>query len=211
MPLSDQLALLADRLRDLSAMGLLYCQNPYDLASYAKVQEISAELLALASGATPAELEALRPVLFNRPAPIPTVDAAIFNPAGEILLVRRSDNRLWAMPGGVTEVGETPAQAAAREALEETGVACAVERLVGVFDSRLCGAHTSHHLYMFVFLCHELHPGQAPQIPSTPQEVLETGWFSEADLPAEIDPGHVSRIPVAFRAWRGEQGVFFDA
>jgi len=60
-----------------------------------------------------------------------------------------------------------------------------------------------------VFLCETL--GKEPaQKPSHTFEVLETGWFREDDLPEEIDPGHVSRIPEAFRVWRGGQRAFFD-
>ncbi len=47
---------------------------------------------------------------------------------GKVLLIRRKyppNPGLWAFPGGHIEPGETPAQAAVRETLEETG--CAVE------------------------------------------------------------------------------------
>ena len=36
------------------------------------------------------------------------------------------------MPGGAMEIDETIAEAAVREMLEETGIECTVERLVGV-------------------------------------------------------------------------------
>jgi hypothetical protein len=39
-------------------------------------------------------------------------------------------------------------------------------------------------------------------------EVLETGWFGEDELPEVIDPGHVSRIPEAFRVWHGGRAYF---
>ena len=40
----------------------------------------------------------------------------------EILLVRRADNGAWTPITGIPEPGEEPGPAAAREALEETGV-----------------------------------------------------------------------------------------
>ena len=52
----------------------------------------------------------------------------------------------------------------------------------------------------------DLGPGAA----SHTHEVLETGWFAEDELPTVIDPGHVGRIPEAFRAWRRQGGAFFD-
>ena len=41
-------------------------------------------------------------------------------------------------------------------------------------------------------------------------EVLETGWFAEDELPGDLDPGHISRIPEAFRVWRGDVRSYFD-
>ena len=55
---------------------------------------------------------------------------ALFDAQGRVLLMQRSDNRLWAMPGGMVEVGETAAQAAEREFWEETGVHVRAERLL---------------------------------------------------------------------------------
>jgi len=46
----------------------------------------------------------------------------------DILLVQRADNRAWTPITGIPEPGEEPAVAAAREALEETGVVV-VDRL----------------------------------------------------------------------------------
>jgi hypothetical protein len=43
--------------------------------------------------------------------------------------------------------------------------------------------------------------------------VLGARWFAEDALPADadIDPGHVTRIPVAFRMWHDRQApAFFD-
>ena len=48
--------------------------------------------------------------------------AAVFRD-GRVLIARRMHGpRLWSLPGGRVEPGESPAQAAAREVREETGV-----------------------------------------------------------------------------------------
>lgn len=54
---------------------------------------------------------------------------------GRILLIRRTDNGLWALPGGGMEVGETVTSCAVREAREETGLDIDVTDLVGVFTN----------------------------------------------------------------------------
>jgi ADP-ribose pyrophosphatase YjhB (NUDIX family) len=42
----------------------------------------------------------------------------VVNDAGEILLIRRTDNGNWALPGDAIDLGESVAQAAVRETLE---------------------------------------------------------------------------------------------
>jgi 8-oxo-dGTP pyrophosphatase MutT (NUDIX family) len=41
---------------------------------------------------------------------------------GAVLLIRRTDNGNWALPGGAIEMTESVADAAVRETLEETGI-----------------------------------------------------------------------------------------
>jgi ADP-ribose pyrophosphatase YjhB (NUDIX family) len=206
----QRIALWADKLRDISANGLMFSQNLYDRENYQDIQDIAVEMTALAAGEPVDRIEPLRASVFDRPSPISTGDAAIIDDAGNILLVQRADNKKWAMPGGVLAVGETPAEGVVREAVEETGVPCAPVALVGVYDSRLCGTVSRHHLYQFVFLCKPLGGADVATAPSHAIEVLDTGWFAEGDLPDDIDPGHVLRIDDAFRVWHGDSRVFFD-
>lgn len=64
---------------------------------------------------------------------VPAAGVIIFNQRGQLLLVRRGhepQTGRWSVPGGRVEPGESPAEAAVREALEETGLAVRVEREV---------------------------------------------------------------------------------
>lgn len=208
--LAQKLALLADILRDCSSLGLHFAENPYERDRNRRVQDVALELLSLATAHPLAELEPLRATLMARPAPFPVSDAAVIDEAGQILLIRRADNGLWAMPGGALDVGETAAQGAVRETLEETGVTCEPVKLVGVHDSRFCGTITLHHLYQFNFLCRPLTHIPVVDPPEHAHEVKETRWFPEDALPEDIDPGHVRRIPEAFRVWHGDDRAYFD-
>ena len=55
---------------------------------------------------------------------VPSVNVVVTNAEGEILLIRRSDNDNWAIPGGAIDLGESLTQAAVRETKEETGIDC---------------------------------------------------------------------------------------
>src|SRR5690606_12749018 len=72
----------------------------------------------------------------DAPAPnslVPSVNVVVTNDAGDILMIRRSDNGNWALPGGAIDLCESLKQAAARETSEETGVRCEITGLVGIY------------------------------------------------------------------------------
>ena len=52
----------------------------------------------------------------------PAARAAIFDECGRILLIRRGDNKQWALPAGGMEPGESVTECMAREVWEETGL-----------------------------------------------------------------------------------------
>ncbi|MER5912089.1 NUDIX domain-containing protein [Streptomyces sp. NPDC001982] len=66
---------------------------------------------------------------------VPSVTAVALNEAGEVLLIHKTDNDLWALPGGGVDVGESVADAAVREAKEETGFDVEVTGLVGLYTN----------------------------------------------------------------------------
>jgi ADP-ribose pyrophosphatase YjhB (NUDIX family) len=210
MKAAEQIALWSDKLRDMAATGLKYSQNIYDRDRYLAIQQIAIDMLALATDRPIAEFEPLRGPIFSRPSPLVAGAAAVISDDGQILLMRRSDNRLWNLPGGVMEVGETPAEAVVREVLEETGVRCEPVALVGVYDNRLWETGVAQHLYKFTFLCKPLDGGQAREAPSHAVETLELGWFTEDALPDDLFAGHARRLHDSFRVWRGEQRAYFD-
>jgi ADP-ribose pyrophosphatase YjhB (NUDIX family) len=65
---------------------------------------------------------------------VPSVNVVVVNDAGEILMIRRTDNDNWAVPGGAIDLGESVAQAAVRETREESGIECEITGLVGIYS-----------------------------------------------------------------------------
>ena len=208
--IAQKLALCADILRDCVTVGSHFATNMYEQDRWRRVQDVALELLALASARPIQEMEPLRAKLFVQPSPFSVGDGAVIDDAGRILLIRRADNGLWAMPGGALEVGETPAQGVAREVLEETGVTCEPITLVGVYDSRFCGTPSFYQLYLFSFLCRPSQNIEVVSSPSHVHEIKEKNWFAEHELPEDIDPSHATRISDAFRIWHGDTRAFFD-
>ena len=65
---------------------------------------------------------------------VPSVNVVVENDKGEILMIRRTDNDNWALPGGAIDLGESVTQAAIRETKEETGIDVKVTGLVGIYS-----------------------------------------------------------------------------
>lgn len=63
------------------------------------------------------------------------VSAFIQDDRGRILMIRRTDNDLYSIPGGQVEPGETISAAAVREVKEETGVDIEVTSLIGIYSN----------------------------------------------------------------------------
>lgn len=205
----QRLPLWADELHAIANEGLHWDRdNPYNVRRFQRVRRIAAELLAEHNTRDADAIEQIYRDNSMHVTPYSGGDAAVFNQRGELLLIQRTDDRLWALPGGAFEVGETPAQGACREAWEETGIEVVPLALVGVYDSRLCGSRGQFHLYHFVFLCRPRNPDAQPIVSN---ETLDVGWHAEQGLPP-LSPGHGVRIADAFRFWRGEQReAVFDA
>jgi ADP-ribose pyrophosphatase YjhB (NUDIX family) len=53
---------------------------------------------------------------------------------GRVLLIQRTDNGLWALPGGAQDFGESIAETAVRETREETGIEVEVTEIVGIYS-----------------------------------------------------------------------------
>ena len=127
---------LADELRTIANLGLHYSPRPHDRAAFERVLRASAGLIAAVEDGSEEDVFA---AMRSNPAHVsPGLGAeAVVARDGRLLLIRRADNGLWALPGGLVDVGETPAQAALRELREEAGLSGRVTRLLGMFDSRL--------------------------------------------------------------------------
>jgi ADP-ribose pyrophosphatase YjhB (NUDIX family) len=194
MDTASVLARWADELRAMSALGLLYTENSYDRQRYARLQQIAESMLGLAMGDEPAEIHARLAGDLGYVTPKVGVAAAVFDAHDRILLVRRRDNGLWAMPGGWADVGESAAEMTAREMREETGLAVRVDRLLGLYDSFKREFRHPQQIYHVVFCC-SVTGGIAVQT----EETLGVEWFAAADLP-ELSPGHHDPVRDAFRA-----------
>lgn len=63
------------------------------------------------------------------------VTAFVLDDQDRVLLIQRTDNGLWALPGGAQDFGEYVAEAAVRETREESGIDIEVNGVVGIYTN----------------------------------------------------------------------------
>jgi len=114
---------------------------------------------------------------------VPSVNVVVVNDAGEILLIQRSDNGNWAVPGGAIDLGESLTDAAIRETREETGIDCRITGIVGIYtDPRHVILYTSNgeaRQEFSIVLTATAAGGQ----PATSSESSQVRWVPPEDLP----------------------------
>ncbi len=105
----------------------------------------------------------------------------ILNSDGKVLLVQQNyGGRRWGAPGGVVEVGETPIQAACREALEETGLQIEIVRIIGMY---LLQGGGWPDILAHSFQAHIL--GEATPVRNE-EEIASLEWRALTDLPSPM-------------------------
>jgi ADP-ribose pyrophosphatase YjhB (NUDIX family) len=126
-----------------------------------------------------------------------SVSAVVWREAGarQLLLMQRSDNGCWGLPGGYVEPGESVADATLREVQEETGYRVELGRLVGVYSdpARQVVEYPDGARVQAVNLCFEAVAGEKGE-PTTPEETLAMGFFALDELPNPFVPTHEIRI-----------------
>src|ERR1700761_2833247 len=113
---------------------------------------------------------------------VPSVNVVVTNDQGQILLIRRTDNENWAVPGGAIDLGESMVQAAVRETKEESGVDCQITGLVGIYtDPKHVILYTSNgeaRQEFSILLTAQPVGGQ----PTPSDETSEVRWVDRADV-----------------------------
>ncbi|MGI8446709.1 MAG: NUDIX hydrolase [Streptosporangiaceae bacterium] len=126
---------------------------------------------------------------------VPSANVAVTNEAGEVLLIRRTDNGNWALPGGAVDLGESLSHAAIRETKEETGVDCEVTGLSGIYtDPGHVMLYTSNgevRQEFSIVLTARATGGE----PTPSSETSQVRWVTVDELAAyEMDPSMSLRV-----------------
>jgi 8-oxo-dGTP pyrophosphatase MutT (NUDIX family) len=127
------------------------------------------------------------------------VTAAVRNAQGELLLIERTDNGQWALPGGGQDLGESVIQAARREVYEETGIDVKITGLSGIYsDPRHVIAYDDGEVRQEFSLCFHAKPISGE--PRASSESSQARWVSPDSLQdLNIHPSMRLRIDHALK------------
>ncbi|NKQ55419.1 NUDIX domain-containing protein [Amycolatopsis sp. K13G38] len=131
------------------------------------------------------------------PAPnsiVPAVTAIVRNDAGELLMIERTDNGLWALPGGAQDLGESIPDAVRREVQEETGLDIEITGISGVYsDPKHVIAYDDGEVRQEFSLCFHARPKGGEL--RTSSESRQVHWVAPDRLDSlKIDPSMRLRI-----------------
>lgn len=192
---------LLDELQTIARNGLNFTTSPYDRERYERLLTLATTYYGQVLEVPPAEVRQQLVGELGYITPKVGAEAAIFDPEGRILLVRRSDDGLWCLPCGWVEPNESPDEAAVREAREETGLEVRPRQLVGVFTRKPNTGHGPHTAVAVVYLCDVL--GGTPQQQS--HEVAEVRYCRIEEVLGWHEL-HQKYAEAAHAAWKVRQG-----
>ena len=114
-----------------------------------------------------------------------------------LLVIRRTDNGLWSLPGGGMEPGETVSEAVIREVREETGYDVKPTRLVGVFsDPHHVVSYDDGEVRQSFSICFECALIAGTARPSDESNAVE--WIPLAELDQlDMHEANLERVRVA--------------
>ena len=143
---------LLDELRIIAQNGLHYADNPYDEERYTRILTLVSEYYSMRTNLSTAELTDRFETRLGHVTPNVGGRAVVIDDDGRLFLIKRTDDGTWALPGGYTDPGETPADTVVRETKEETGLTVQPVELVNLYN-RSPDEQNPHGFVGVAYLC----------------------------------------------------------
>jgi ADP-ribose pyrophosphatase YjhB (NUDIX family) len=208
-----ELARFIERISAIARTGLAFKPDGFDAERYEQLLHEAARMQSLLEEASDEDAEVLRArwrseVIDGYHGYVTAavgVGVIAFNERDEVLMIQRPTGKWW-FPTGFCDVGISPAENAAKEAREETGLIVKPEHLMAVTDSHKAGS-AGRHIYAMLFYCRivggELNP--------YPLEALAVGFFHLDRLPEPLHGVDRKWIEIAREFhFKGRTDPYFD-
>lgn len=135
-----------------------------------------------------AYIQELRALVGNRPLILVGAQVMVFDENHRLLLLRRTDDGTWDLPGGFMELGETAEETARRELREETSLEIGEMTLFQVFAGQdffyTCPNGDQVFPVIPVYVSSDVHGALKPD----GEEASEVSFFPVNALPSPMLP-----------------------
>lgn len=190
------------RIMSIAKVGQKYSQDPYALANYQELEELSLEMIN--NFVAPKYSENL----FQRdiyPTPNVSVRCLVIQD-NKILMVKEKDDLGWALPGGWCEIFLSPQDNAIKEVREETGYQVEIKRFLAIYQrEKYKNYPTLVSEYALYFLA-EIVGGS----PINNHEVSAVDFFDFENLPNLSRKTTLEEISQAYRVYQENLNCYYE-
>lgn len=167
----------------LTQAGLAYTQCEFDTERYTRLR---AMLFELTAHINECPIETIKAQLnLEKGYPTPKVDVRAFVlKQDKVLLVKERSDMLWSLPGGWVDINQSPAEAAIKETVEETGFQVEVKKLLALWDKQKHDHPPQWpHIHKYFFHCDIVSGTPTPNL-----EISDIDFFERDKLPPLSTP-----------------------
>ena len=167
----------AKELQFIAQAGLTYSRDVFDLERFARIREISAEIVAARSHLS---LDEVKGLFCNETGfQTPKIDTrgVVFRD-GKILLVKEKNGE-WSLPGGWMDVNQTIRSNTEKEVKEEAGLDVEADRIIALLDRNRYNTPVYAYNICKVFVLCRVRGGSF----SPNSETVASGYFPLEALP----------------------------
>ncbi len=189
----------AVELQGIAQAGLTYGNDRFDLERYARVREISAEMIACKSDIPIGKVQGLFCNETGYQTPKLDTRAAVFKD-DRILLVRENDGK-WSLPGGWVDVHVSVKENTVKEVCEEAGLDVTADMIIAVQDRAKHNQPAYAYGICKIFVLCSVIGGHFKEN----METTESAYFALEALPElATEKNNVEQIAMCFEAYRAD-------
>lgn len=178
------------KVQAITKIGLLYSTDPYAVRNYEEIQTLTLDMLENLE-----EVNLERNNYFARdvyPTPNLSVRTIVFNEKDEFLMVREQSDNGYSLPGGWTDLYDSPTEAAIRETLEEAGAEIEIVNVCAILNRTPLKEPTSVPEYVIVFKANF-----RGFVREHDHEIIDVAWCTRDNIPtlsSKVTENEITRM-----------------
>ncbi len=201
----DEIFEFIKKVNAIAHIGLTYSTDEYAIDNYKELLDESTKMLVDYMGLDVKPYDIYQDYMY--PTPQPCVRTIVVQD-DKILFVREAkmhDAGKWSLPGGWCDIDTSPAEAAEKEVLEESGYKVKITKLLGIQDRSKYIQSKMYSTYNIFFLAEVVGGKNDPNF-----EVTEADWFSFDDLPELSTKTTLEEFSIIYKNYLDAKDPYFE-